>query len=97
MPLIAPAHALAALAAGFLAQWLGTAQSGPLHLVLGFVAGALQVYGCAEAAWAKGYSRWMGFFAILSFLGVFLVLMIPGPKHFRLFRWFRAKDGGHAS
>ena len=59
---------------------------------IGYVSGAALVYGGAQWARGRGYTPWIGFLSLLSFLGVGILLMLPTePRGKRLFGIFAAK------
>lgn len=51
--------------------------SGAIALVLGFGCGALLVYGGVCWVRSLGYTPWLGFLALLSYLGVGFLFMLP--------------------
>lgn len=62
---------------------------------VGFGAGAMLVYGGSLVAVERGYTRWVGFMALGSFIGVGILLMMPDPNLSVLLRWLsrdRARD-----
>lgn len=72
---------------GLLVQ-LGTLFLVPRELELvrqgiGFVAGALLVFGGAKTAASKGFSPWFGLFGLLSFVGMGIILLLPHRDSFR--------------
>lgn len=61
--------------------------------IVGFVAGAALVYGGVQWSRGRGYTPWLGFGAMLSFLGVGFLLMLPtDPRGKRLFGLAASKE-----
>lgn len=55
--------------------------------LIGFVAGAIILYGGTRIATAKGYTPWVGFIALITYLGVGFLLMFPeAPERKAMFR-----------
>lgn len=55
--------------------------------LVGFLAGGIIVYGGTRIARAKGYTPWVGFIALVTYLGVGFLLMFPeAPERKAMFR-----------
>lgn len=60
---------------------------------LGIASGAALVYGGVQWSRGRGYTPWLGFGALLSFLGVGFLLMLPtDPRGKRLFGVAASKE-----
>lgn len=65
--------------------------------LIGFVAGGVIVYGGTQIARAKGYTPWVGFIALITFLGVGFLLMFPeAPERKAMFRVLARRDKADA-